>query len=69
MTRNPQPARGVLAYRGIQLIEAAKAIGYNEQYFGRVLLGVYPASPEFRSRLAVYLGESEDSLFRQVAAK
>ncbi len=69
MARKPQPARALLEFRGIQYREAAKWTGYNAQYIGRVLSGVYPASSEFRSRLALYLGESEDRLFRQVVAK
>lgn len=61
--RSPHPARAVLAMRGITNRALADALGYCEGWTCRVLRGRDAASPEFKRRLAAYLGEPADELF------
>lgn len=58
------PAKGVLAVRRISQREAATAIGCTPAYLCSVLNGTVRPSARFRQRLATYLAEPEERLFR-----
>lgn len=59
-----QPAKGVLAMRRISQREAARAIGCTATYLCSVLNGAVAPSEQFRQRLALYLNEPAEQLFR-----
>lgn len=63
------PAKGVLAVRRISQREAARAIGCTATYLCSVLNGSVTPSEQFRQRLAAYLGEPADGLFRPAPAR
>jgi transcriptional regulator with XRE-family HTH domain len=60
----PHPAAAVLRQRRISNREAARRLGYNAHWFGRVLNGYYPPSPKLRRALAGFLDLPEQALFR-----
>jgi hypothetical protein len=59
----PQPALAVLRMRRISNRQAARSLGYNAHWFGRVLNGHKPPSPKLRRKLAAFLDLPEASLF------
>ncbi len=67
LEQRAHPARGLLAVEQRPLTDVAEATGYCAPYVGRVLNKRLPATPEFRRRLAAYLGRSETELFDDVA--
>jgi transcriptional regulator with XRE-family HTH domain len=62
-SRSPQPAKAVLALRGITNAQIARDLGYTEHWVGRVLNGREKVSDEFVDRLGQYLGEDVSGLF------
>lgn len=59
-----QPAKGILAIRRISQREAARAIGCTATYLCSVLNGNVTPSAEFRQRVADYLDQPAEHLFR-----
>jgi transcriptional regulator with XRE-family HTH domain len=59
-----EPAKGRLAVRRISQREAAQALGCSPEHLCAVLNGRSRASDDFKQRLATYLGEPVDQLFR-----
>jgi transcriptional regulator with XRE-family HTH domain len=57
------PARARLLMRGIEVREAAAAIGCTRSHLSSVLRSVYPATPRLRRALAEFLDEPESTLF------
>jgi transcriptional regulator with XRE-family HTH domain len=60
----PQPALAVMRMRRISNRQAARSLGYNAHWFGRVLNGYKPPSPKLRRALADFLDLPEAALFR-----
>lgn len=58
-----QPARGVLAARGIEVRQAAAALGMDPNHIGRVLTGHHSATKWVRYRLSEWLDMPADELF------
>jgi hypothetical protein len=67
-TTTPQPAKAIVALQRRTNRSIAAAIGYCEHTVGRVLNGLEPPSPRFRTALSALLGLPEDVLFRQELA-
>lgn len=59
-----QPAKGILAVQRISQREAAEAIGCTATYLCSVLNGAVTPSEQFRQRLAAYLDQPVEHLFR-----
>lgn len=62
-----QPAKGILAVQRISQREAAEAIGCTATYLCSVLNGAVSPSEQFRQRLATYLEQPVERLFRSSA--
>lgn len=59
----PQPAKAILAARGLSQREAARRLGCSHEWAWRVLNGWQPPSARFRQGLAELLQVEESELF------
>jgi transcriptional regulator with XRE-family HTH domain len=61
--RPPHPAKWLIVKAGHTQRAVAKALGYTESDFARVINGYIEPGPRFRAALAKYLGLPEAELF------
>lgn len=62
----PHPVKKLLAERGIQHRQIAKDLDYNVMYFGRLLNGYHPITPDLAARVSRYLGVPVHRLFHNL---
>jgi transcriptional regulator with XRE-family HTH domain len=62
-TRTPQPAKAVLALRGLEQTRVADAVDVSARWLGLVLNGKQRPSDELASKLSRYLGVPVEDLF------